>query len=223
MFEPRPAAAPIAAVCLGLIAAAVLPGCGGEYDTPQACFRTLQVAAHHHDMRAVCACLTSESQDSLVGMLATAGGLIRMQSGVAALMGSSPTDDSRQAAAEVATVLDKHGLTPEELGSRAAQAAGGPAGLAQLVQDKPQFIADMLAAMENLTQAGKFNDQIRARLSGELQKVSIAGDTAHAVVVTDEGEQPIEFRRTPAGWRVHFDPAAFTMTRSRGSLSPGAA
>jgi hypothetical protein len=184
-------------VAIGFLALASALGCGGgKYDSPEACFRTMQVAAHNEDWPAVCDCLTADSQEELAGMLVMAGTMMKMQS------------DS----APVVEALEKHGVTDEALQEQGASIfamsnPGALRGLAKLVKDKAAFIADMIVAMQKLRSATQFNSQFENQIAGELSDVKVTGDEATAVVVGAEGKTktPVEFRKTPEGWKRHVN------------------
>ncbi len=183
-----------AVVTIGLLMLASQLGCGGKYDSPEACFRTMQVAAHNKDWPAVCDCLTVDSQEELAGMLVMAGSMMKMQS------------DS----APVAEALEKHGVTDEAIQQQGASLfamsnPGALRGLAKLVKDKAAFIADMIVAMQKLRSAAQFSAQFESQIAGELSDVKVAGDHATAFVVSTSGQAPVEFRKTPEGWKRHIN------------------
>lgn len=197
-------------LALALLSASV--GCsGGSFESPEACFQSIRVAAHNKDMQGIVNCLTDESQEALAGMLVMAGGMVsRMPSGMAPLAGAAGSDEAKQAATTIKGVLKKHGVSDEELETRTANplllaSAAGIRELSSLVSDKQAFIADMYAALQTMGQGAQFGAQFEEQIAGELKDVKVDGDQATAKVVTASGEEPLMFRKTPTGWKLHID------------------
>jgi hypothetical protein len=80
----------------------------------------------------------------------------------------------------------------------------GIRGLSSVVDDKAAFIADMWNALQPFGNLSSLSDEFTAQLSGELKNVNINGEQATATIVMKNGEAPLEFRRTPTGWKVHW-------------------
>jgi hypothetical protein len=57
---------------IGLVALSAMVGCGGSYDTPEATFQTMRVAANNKDMRGMFGCITDESLEMMAGALVLA-------------------------------------------------------------------------------------------------------------------------------------------------------
>ena len=204
-------APPCALACLLAIAATAV-GCGSSgFESPEACFQSIRVAAHNKDMRGICNCLTEESQETLAGMLVIGGTMMsKMQAGMATMAQGQAAEEAKKAVAAVDSVFEKHGVTEDALQENLGTMVGPPSGerlrdLAAIIKDKLGFITDMYAALEPLGQTAKFGEQFEEQIAGELKDVEVDGDQATAVVVTDRGEEPLMFRKTPAGWKLHID------------------
>jgi hypothetical protein len=185
----------VAVFALGLVALAPQLGCGGKYDTPEACFRTMQVAAHNEDWPAVCDCLTTDSQAEVAEMLVMAGTVMKL----------------RGESTSVSDTLDKHGVTDEAIqkqGIAILYDKEALRGLAKLVEDKAAFVADMISAMRTAHTAAQFSAQFEDQIAGELSEVTVTGDLATAVLVGERGKTPVEFRKTPEGWKRHVNLSA---------------
>lgn len=165
------------------------------FASPQAAFDAMSDALAAGDWRRATGCMTDESQEMMAGGLLLIGGLVSAFGG--------------EESAGLTAVMQRHGIDPEE----------GPDidenGAFDLpIRDKPQFIADMLAAMEA---TGENIDEgpIAWAESSELADLVMDGDTATATVVsmTEDGEErePIEFRRSDGAWLVHLPKEAFQM------------
>jgi hypothetical protein len=203
----------VVTVCL-LSITAVSIGCngsagGGNFDTPEACFQSIRQAALNKDIPGLCRCLTVESQNVLAGGMVMMTGMLKMMGGMAAMGGPEAAAQSQQMMAAVSTVLAKHGITDAALAGiqpnpQTMSDPNAVAALADPVKDKPQFIADMFGALEQFNQNQGFGDQFTEQIAGTLKDVKIDGDTATAVVVTTKGEEPLEFRNTPEGWKLQI-------------------
>jgi hypothetical protein len=200
---------------LGLVALApTIAGCGGGsngFATPEACFAAMQTAAKNKDIPALCDCITEESQSALAGGLVMMGSMLKMMSGMAAMGGPEAKAEAEKTLGAVGAVLEKHGVTEEALKNATPDPhtmgdSKAILKLADMVKDKKAFISDMFAAMQQAGQGDKFSDQMDEQVAGQLKDVKIDGDRATAVVVTDTGESPIEFRRSNgSGWKLHIN------------------
>lgn len=199
----------IAIACVALTLTCI--GCSGNgFESPEACFKSIRTAAHNKDMGALAKCLDEESQNAMAGMLVMVGSMMKAPGSMAAMMSGGKPEDAQKGIDAIEAAFKKHGLTDELLQKEMAamQSAGGAEGvthLSTLVKDKPAFIADMYAAMQQLGGAAKFGEQFEEQIAGELKDVKIDGDKASAVVVTAKGEEPLAFRKTAAGWKLHIE------------------
>ena len=207
--------------CLFALLPAVL-GCGGAFSTPEACFHSMQRAGQNKDIAGMMQCLTDESQAVLSGGLVMMGSAMKMMSGFAGLGGDQAggqAAEMKQLADEVDGVLVKHGVTEEALESAAPSLQAPPdpnsiRKLSDVISDKPRFIADMFAVLQKSQQGNSFSKEFEEQIAGSLKDVKIEGDAATATIVTASGESPVEFRKTPEGWKLHIDLPA---------MAPGAA
>jgi hypothetical protein len=197
------------ALAIALAALMLTPaGCGGAYSTPEACFNSLRAAAQKKDVPAMMDCITEESQSVLAGGLVMMGAAVKFLGGMVTFGGDLP-GNPKQYSDAVAEILEKHDITKaklDELGPVTAMApdAGAVIKLGDLIANKPAFVADMFSVMEQFNQNG-INDQLETQLAGTLKDVKIDGDAATATVVTTRGEDQLDFRKTAAGWKIHFD------------------
>jgi hypothetical protein len=105
---------------------------------------------------------------------------------------------------------------PSEQQEDERQPAGGwpfeenPKEMAAPIKDKIAFIAQMMALLDRVSEG-----QARFPGKGKLAELKIDGDTATAVVVTNEDgaeqKESIEFRRIDDGWFIRFSEGYFSM------------
>ena len=192
------------------LATSLLAGCGGgKFSSPEACFQAIQSAAQRKDIPAMMECLTDESQSVIAGGMVMMGSMMKMMGGMAGMGGEGAAEMQKQSDA-IAAVLQKHGVTDEALKTVAPspQTGGDPQAIIKvggLVMNKPAFIGDMYAAMQQFHNGGKFNEELESQLGGTLKDVKINGDAATATIVTASGEDQLDFRNTSAGWKLHID------------------
>jgi len=202
------------AVPISLVALAAMVGCGGSYDTPEATFQTMRVAANNKDMRGMFGCITDESLEMMAGTLVLA---VKTPMGITAMTQSLSADEAKQARDAVEAVCENHGVTDDAVKEKTANPLAlftpdGIRGLSSVVDDKAAFVADMWNALQPFGNLSNLSEEFTAQLSGELKNVSINGEQATATIVMKNGEAPLEFRKTPAGWKVHWliDPMTAT-------------
>src|SRR5262245_3391214 len=111
-FRPPVVVIALVAVCVPIL------GCssGGKYDTPEACFQTIRMAAHDEDIPTFCDSLTAESQDVLAGALVMMGVMLKIEAGTADLLGGSAAAQgatAKQKLGAVNPVLTRHGATDD--------------------------------------------------------------------------------------------------------------
>jgi hypothetical protein len=212
----------IVAVC-GLVV-----GCGGSttpqaFNTPEECFQFAQKAAAQKDYVAAVDCMTVDTQATMAGMMVTAGSMAKAFAGMAAAFGGGGEDAEKmkKGLENIDAVLEKHGVTEkslEEIGESGGLAAAfggegepnpekaieGIRAMAKPVKDHRAFVAEMIAALDALgDEAGENPVQ---GFIGELTNVQINGDHATATIKNSDGiENPIGFKKTARGWRIHLD------------------
>lgn len=205
---------PAAALCLLSLTTGML-GCSGgagpAYESPQAVFSAAKTAVVNKDPLTFCHCITEESQQVVAGAMVMMGGMMKMMSGMASLGGPEAVAQAEKQFGPINAVLEKHGVTEDKLKqvTQSAQQAPNPESLksvADLVSDKPMFIAEMIGAMENMSDGPSFAEKLGEEYSGELKDVKIDGDKAAGLLEGTSGTQSIEFRKTASGWRIHLDP-----------------
>lgn len=209
------------AACLLLVAVSF--GCSGGYETPEACFAGAKEAVKNKDPLAFCRCITPESQDSLAGAMVVMGGMMKMMSGMASMGGPEAVEKANEQFGPINAVLEKHGVDEDVLKKAAqlVQQTPDPKALqsaADAVSNKPVFIAEMIGAMEGLSQGPSFAEKMSEEYAGDLKDLKIEGDTATAKTGGTAGGQEIEFRKIDQGWLIHIDPTKL----SGGAAAPPA-
>jgi hypothetical protein len=174
---------------------------GVEYKTPEEAFEAFKTAAKDGDHKAYLNCLTPESQDeAVVGML---GVVVWMRS----TMEGDKTGEAKKKMKPVSDVLEKHGLTEEDLKPQPPAKAGEEGhmkamkGLLPKIKDKPAFYADLIAALEEGEKKGqKKGDPGMGEAT--LEGLKIDGDKATAKIGTGKNAEPIVFRKIGNGWKI---------------------
>ena len=182
----------------------LLAGCGapgGGYASPEAVATAAKAAIDKKDMGAFYDCLTEESQNTLAGTAVLVGSM--MKSGMVAMGGP----EAQAETAEVAAIMEKHGVTEESLKDANpnpammgdSQAIGA---LANVVKDKRGFVHDVFTVLDKMKQGGP---DLSQQFTGELKDLKIDGDKATAKLITQRGEEELDFRKSAAGWKLHID------------------
>nr|ACS68541.1 hypothetical protein [uncultured bacterium FLS18] len=164
---------------------------GQQFDTPEAVYAALTEAAKNKDYKTVASLNTTDSQ------IAMAGGSIFGASFMTA------GDENKEK--ELKELLDRHGIDmdaeeeppddPENATPEAMMKA-----MTAPIKDLPTFIGEIMAWMDkNSDDAGGGFPEMR-----ELREVTIDGDSANAVLETDMGPRPFEFRKVNGSWLVHI-------------------
>jgi hypothetical protein len=178
------------------------PSKGNVHDSPKAVYTAAQDASKKGDVPAFLACLTSDSELLLAGELAARCFLLR---GLASL---DKTDKAQEKLKPIDEVLARHGLTEETIRKAAPAKARGEIGKAlrsigAQVKDRPKFCAELLAAWERATP----NRRPRPFVGLELADVKVNGDRAMGTLTVrvnekEKREEPIEFARVAASWKI---------------------
>jgi hypothetical protein len=211
----------------------MVAGCAGTsaapqaFNTPEECFQFAQKAAAQKNYAAAVDCLTVDTQETMAGIMVTAGTMMKAVQGMAAAFGGADQDAEKmkQGLEKVDAVLAKHGVTEktlEEAGKTAGlagafgEATGAAAqdpekamegirAMAKPVKDHPAFIAEMITVLDTIGDDAGGENPVKGFI-GELTNVKINGDEATATVKNSEGkENPIGFKKTARGWRIHLD------------------
>lgn len=203
-------------------------GCSGgstpqAFNTPEECFQFAQKAAAQKDYVAAVDCMTVDTQETMAGIMVTAGSMAKAVAGMATAFGGGGEDAEKmkKGLENVNAVLEKHGVTEkslEEFGQNGgfAGAFGGDGGanpekaiegiraMAKPVKDHRAFVAEMIAALDSL--GDNAGDNPVQGFVGELTNVQVNGDSATATIKNADGEEnPIGFKKTARGWRIHLD------------------
>ena len=214
--------------CICLVA---LAGCSGSdsigYDSPEACFNGIRTAIGNGDYKTALNSVTDETQNSFAGLMVMAGAGMKAMGGMAAMMGGDNPEAKKmmEALTAITKVLDNHGATDEKLqeamgegGMMGMMMGGGPSEdainkLAGVVDDKSQFVLDMVDAFMQLGdgQGPDPKEIIDVMSKAELGDVKIDGDKATATVTVTPPDgsppetEPVEFRKTADGWKLHIN------------------
>lgn len=214
--------------CTCLVVLAGCSGGGSGYESPEACFEGIKTAVGNEDYKTALNGLTDETQTGFAGLLVMAGAGIKAMGGMAAMMGGDDPEAKKmmEAVTAIGNVLNEHGATDAKLqsvmgegGMMGMMMSGGPSEekiseLAGVVDDKAQFIVDMIEAFMKLDsgQGPDPKEIIEAVSKAQLSDVKIEGDqaTAKVTISPPDGSAPetedVEFRKTDAGWKMHLDP-----------------
>jgi hypothetical protein len=180
-----------------------------NYDTPEACFAGAKEAVANRDPLAFCDCLTDESQQMVAGAMVVMGGMMKKMGGVALLGGRQAAEEARRQFAPINDVLQRHGVAAAQLDDVVVIAlrekkAEVLTQAGKTIADKRLFIAEMMGALSTTDRDVGFVDEITKAFAGDLKDLKINGDRATATLVGPTKRQPIEFRKSTAGWKIHI-------------------
>lgn len=178
-------------ILLLLTAVCILPGCGDDesdaengaagqagFETPEAAFEAFQKAGAAKDFVGVVDCLSPESRDEMVMIVALPLGLM------------AAFDSEKEES--VKKLFEKHGVSPDDEDPDAIKR----------IPDKAAFIADCMKWLDENSD----KDSATPLASGTLGKVTITGDEANGAVTTDDGEtDEANFQRINGRWFVKID------------------
>lgn len=172
--------------------------------TPEAAFAAAKTALGKEDWKGFCQVLTPESRDAFAGGMAFAG---MMMQGFASAGGADGEKDAKN----IQAVLDKHGLTEEVMkknmeGDQPASQDEAMKKLLEPVKDRDAFVADIMAALDNLKGNKK---QTPMDKDATLKDLKVEEDSATATIEFEkEGKkvsEPVSFKKIDGGWRLHMD------------------
>jgi len=181
-------------------------GGGGGYASPQAAFDAMKAAAEKKDWRGVFKCMTPDSQDGTAGVMVVEATMMKTTT-----RGGEEADEAKTARHKIDEVLKKHGVDEEALEElergdmmpfsevqALCKKLGAP------IKDKPAFVAEMLAAKEEMNP----DESTRSFEDATLIDVKIDGDEATGTYIsTVEGKRtgkPISFKRIGGVWLIHM-------------------
>ena len=180
------------------------------FETPQAAFAALGDAIEENDFLAITQCVTDETAAAFAGGLIISGAVLKA-TGVAGM--------------EIDGVLRKHDLDAsalEDVQKKISTLVQDPESittLAEPIEDKRLFVADMLQAMHALGRPLPFRP-----LNAELSQLQVNGDAAIGMLEREEGKmEHINFRRGDVGWQVHLKVLGSRVPSAEGSGEPVAA
>ncbi len=191
---------------LAIVSSAFVVGCGSEekestdkkkadadggkpaaaaaqsFDTPEAVFAAFSQATANNDWQSAIGMITDESKAMVVmGMIFQAGFM---------------TMDDEAKGKELEQIGKKYGLDE----NMPEPASPDDVDVNSLVDDLPGFIGELSAwiAANDTDSKGGF-----PKLT-EVSDIKIDGDSATGLVKTEDGQQPIEFRKVDGQWKVHM-------------------
>lgn len=190
----------------------ISPQSTDSYDaaTPLVAFTEAREAAAKLDWKRFCGYLTPQARDTLAASLTIAGNMIRRMTGAANQSNEDISQETHRKADPIIQVLTKHKIAVNVLSNADDdQADALPShelidGIVADIEDRDQFVADMLAAMTEL-------ESVRPTISfkGSLVNVNIEGDTATATVEQmHQGKmesESLSFRKIDGNWRIEFN------------------
>ncbi len=191
-----------AIVATGLLTLA--NGCGsssGGGATPEETFKTAKTALEKEDWKGLCDCMTKESQDMMAGGVAMVG--VMMQA-----FASFGGDEGVKEAEKIKETLDKHGLTEDFLKKlEEKDEPEDPMAAMKIVlepvKDRPQFIADMIAALQSMSDKDKYEESPIPK-DVALKDVKIDGDSATGTVEFErkgkKESDEIAFKKVDGKW-----------------------
>jgi len=188
-------------VALLLSVALTLPGCGGETSepsgsaemadgaappasgTPEEAFAAFVAATRKNDMPTVVSLLSPESQGMMTVGLVMSASFMTMD------------DESKQKSLDVLMrkyISDWDDPDPPQ--------EAGPEAILETITELPAFVRELSAWMA----ANGGGDDSGFQELGALGNVTVSGDRASAQVETEDGPQPVEFRKIDGAWRIHM-------------------
>jgi hypothetical protein len=199
--------------------ALLLAGCGdkssssstkGDFSSPEATLATAKAAAADKDYRTFAACFTPEGQETMAAGFVMIGGMMQFMM----TKDEENPEKGKASAAKIKTVLEDHGVVegarPKitiELNADEETQNKALRKLAEPVKDKPAFIADFIAVMQEV------GDKPDARIiesNATLKDVKIDGDTAKGTLVQTrekkESTSPIVFQKIDGAWKIREVP-----------------
>ena len=210
----RSAQTPFVVASLAALVCLTADGCGGGgYDSPQAAFDAMKAAGEKKDWKGFCECMTPDSQDAMAGGMVVAGTMMKAMGGFAMMGRGEQAEKTKAALEKIDEVLKKHGLDEKAMKKvqekmQGAEPKGPNKRLAMLkelaapIKDKPTFIGDMFAALEEMNPG----ESTMSFENATLKDVKIDGDTATGTIAkTDKGmkmDEPINFKKIDGGWLV---------------------
>lgn len=162
-----------------------------QYETPEAVYEAASQAIDQKNYAQLSALMTDASQQMLAGGLIFGSSFMTMNDEV-------KDKQLKELLSRHNVELDINDAMADELANTDPEAMIQK--LTEPIENLPQFIGELMTWMEKENEAaGRALPQL-----GELGEVTIDGDTAVAEVDSDQGNQPIEFRRVNDSWRIHL-------------------
>lgn len=197
-------------IVVGVLVSSI--GCGGgKYSSPEATFETSKAAAKNNDWKGVYACMTQESVDAMAGMMVFSGSMQKqIGSGpLAALAGAENAEKAKQHAQKIAEIFKRHGVSDDAMKSGALTPGKMPtsADIAKLgagIADKPQFLADMMNAMQESADEDDKKKMLAGLGDATLKDVEIDGDAATGTVTSDGKDRPMKFKKVGGEWKIEI-------------------
>ncbi|MCA9237776.1 MAG: hypothetical protein KDA44_20020 [Planctomycetales bacterium] len=224
--RPQPLASLACCLLVGLA------GCsGGSQESPEACFNGFRSAMAAGDYPTALCSFSDETQDLFAAALVLVKPTLQMMQS----MGGEEDPKLTEVVATISSIYEKHGVADAKTASM-LEKMGGPMGImlkmnmgqaptdaevanvADVVDNKPGFILDMVQALASLdpgnSEAPNLQEMIEKLAAAKLVDVKIDGDKATAKIEGDgELSDEVTFRKTAEGWKFHIDLQALAASR----------
>lgn len=171
-----------------------------KFETPEACFESLQAANKSQDVATALACMSETMRNFMLGNMAFN------------LERYAYLSDAGATPAQCQAVLKKHGLYGKDLMGflqvvDSPQPGGAPLGFMQIgasIKDPAAFMTEAKNAMDTLKDPAKFKVPAEDAPTVKLGKVTIDGDQATALTETGEDQTPqkVVFKRENGSWVI---------------------
>ncbi|MEX2186434.1 MAG: hypothetical protein WD875_06560 [Pirellulales bacterium] len=173
--------------------------------TPEETFKMAAAAVEKSDWKRFSLSMTAESQEMMAGSMAMGGMMMQ----AFAELG----DQDAAAAKKMKQTLQKHGLTDEffkklDEGGQPKNEQEAMKLVLKPVKNRPQFIADMMAAMKSMK---GFEDESPFNKNSALKDVKIDGDSSKGTIEYErDGEKktdPVAFKKVGDKWLMDITEA----------------
>ena len=159
-----------------------------QFDTPEAVYVAMVEATKNKDYKTMAELSTPDTQALMAGGMIFGAGFMTIE------------DENKEK--ELKELLGRHGIDMDDEAEPPADMSPEEAmkAMVEPVEDLPTFIDEIMTWMDKNSDddSGGFAEL------GELGEVTVDGDSASAGGETDQGPQPIEFRKLDGSWRVHL-------------------
>jgi len=179
-----------------------------SYETPEDVFAAAIAAGERDDWESFASMLTAESQAKMAASL------------IGGAKFEAVFDEKKEQSLN--ELLDRHGLDLSAPSQSKPDTTHAESMLEMFrpVDDIPRFVGDLAEWMDKNSAKEHHGGLADLRSVGS---VSVEGDVAKAVALTDRGEFPIEFQKVGKAWLLHFpddavDDAGLASSPRRGTV-----